>query len=97
MDDTTTINGTLIEILQRLARIEEGMKTEQERCPYRENIARAMNSITERKALALRVDALEEQVVETRISIARLLATGGIGGVAGTLLVELIKAIAERI
>lgn len=84
------------EILQRLTHIEAMIATEGARCPHREDIARAMNSIQERKTLALRVDKIEEHLTDTRISIARMLATGGAGGVIGTVLVEAIKALIDK-
>ena len=90
-------NDAIAEILQRLTRIEAMIATEGTRCPHREDIARAMNSIQERKALAVRVDKLEEQVVDARISIARMLATGGAGGVIGTVLVELVKSFLDKV
>lgn len=85
------------EILQRLTRIEAMIATEGARCPYREDIARAMNSIQERKALAVRVDKIEDRLTDARISIARMLATGGAGGVIGTVLVELVKAVIDKV
>ena len=84
-------------ILQRLARIEALLETEAQRCPYQSDIARAMNSISERKALAGRVDKIEDRLTDARISIARMLATGGAGGVIGTVLVEMVKGLIEAI
>lgn len=84
-------NDAYAEILQRLTRIEAMIATEGARCPHREDIARAMNSIQERKVLAARVDKIEEHLVDARISIARMLATGGAGGVLGAIMLELIK------
>lgn len=94
-DDTILTVPLCHEILQRLARIEEAVKTEGARCPYREDISRAKNGIEERRELSRRVDAIEDRLVDTRINVARLLATGGVGGVAGTLLIEVIKALLE--
>ena len=90
-------NDAFAEILQRLARIEAMIATEGARCPHREDIARAMNSIQERKALSLRVDKIEEHLTDARISIARMLATGGAGGVIGTVLVELVKSFLDKV
>jgi len=90
-------NDAFGEILQRLTRIEAMIATEGARCPHREDIARAMNSIQERKALALRVDKIEEHLTDARISIARMLATGGAGGVIGTVLVELVKSFLDKV
>jgi hypothetical protein len=90
-------NDALAEILQRLTRIEAMIATEGARCPHREDIARAMNSIQERKALALRVDKIEDHLTDARISIARMLATGGAGGVIGTVLVELVKSFLDKV
>jgi len=81
------------EILQRLSRIEALLESEGARCPYREALARAANSIEERKKLALRVESLEEHVVDVRITLAKLLATGGAGGILGALAVEIVKQI----
>ena len=90
-------NDAFGEILQRLTRIEAMIATEGARCPHREDIARAMNSIQERKALSLRVDKIEEHLTDARISIARMLATGGAGGVIGTVLVELVKSFLDKV
>ena len=90
-------NDAFAEILQRLTRIEAMIATEGARCPHREDIARAMNSIQERKALSLRVDKIEEHLTDARISIARMLATGGAGGVIGTVLVELVKSFLDKV
>lgn len=90
-------NDAFAEILQRLTRIEAMIATEGARCPHREDIARAMNSIQERKALAVRVDKIEDRLTDARISIARMLATGGAGGVIGTVLVELVKAVIDKV
>ena len=101
-------NDAFAEILQRLTRIEAMIATEGARCPHREDIARAMNSIQERKALAARVDRVEEKqnqrferiesnLVETQISLARMLATGGAGGAIVTVLFEVVKRILEQL
>ena len=90
-------NDAFAEILQRLTRIEAMIATEGARCPHREDIARAMNSIQERKALALRVDKIEEHLTDARISIARMLATGGAGGAIVTVLFEVVKAFLEKV
>jgi len=90
-------NDALAEILQRLTRIEAMIATEAERCPYRETVARASNSIHERQKLAERVDKIEERLTDARISIARMLATGGAGGVIGTVLVELVKSFLDKV
>lgn len=90
-------NDAYAEILQRLTRIEAMIATEAERCPYRETVARASNSIHERQKLAERVDKIEDRLTDARISIARMLATGGAGGVIGTVLVELVKSFLDKV
>lgn len=84
-------------ILQRLARIETLLETEGARCPYREQLVRASNNVEERHQLALRVTALEDHVTDVRINVARMLATGGAGGIVGALVMEFIKQLPQII
>ena len=86
-------NGLTVEILQRLARIEEALKSEPQRCAYREQIARATNNVERLRTLETRVDAVETHVTDVRISLAKMLAVGGSGGILGALVLELVKAL----
>lgn len=95
-DETADMKAKLDRVAEDVAGIKALLQSEPQRCAYREQIARAMNSIEERKALTLRVERVEDHLTDARINIARMLATGGAGGVLGTVLLELVKALAQH-
>jgi len=67
------------EVLQRLTRIETMMATAPERCPYREDIAKASNN-------KRRLENLEATVTDVRLTVAKWGAlAGAISGTVGAL------------
>jgi len=72
------------------------MKTEAQRCPYREEIARSSNNRAHIAKNAADIEALESRVTSHDISLARLLVlmtgSGGFGGA----LVALVNYLATK-
>ncbi len=70
----TISNPIMLQIIDRLARIEALMQTEAERCPYRESIKQSGNSVG-------KLETLESVVVNMRLEMAKAgLLGGGVGG-----------------
>ena len=90
-------NDAYTAILQRLTKIETMLASESQTCPHRENIARAMNSIAERKALAVRVDILENETKDTlhkfELNAIKILALLGVSGAFGAGAEKLLQAL----
>ena len=93
-DEYNDLRARIDRIAEDVAGIKTLLQTEPQRCIYREQIARAVNGIEERKALAARVDRLEQAIHRLDLSITKIvaivLASGGIGAATGKLLERLL-------
>lgn len=82
--DLADIRDDISTLLQRTAHIEALMSTEAQRCPYREDIARAANN-------GKRLAALEGVVTDLRLQMAKIgVVTGALSGTAGGIVTALI-------
>jgi len=79
--DIKALNGELVNQGKAIARIEEALKSEGERCPFREDIARGVNNVKRIALVEKEQKSLREANTEVRIKLAQ---AGIGGGVVGT-------------
>ena len=103
-DENADMKAKLDRVAEDVAGIKALLQSEPQRCAYREQIARAMNNIAERQALAVRVGALEtgaqKQVQDTKdalhkfeLNAVKILALVGVSGAFGAGAEKLLQAI----
>ena len=82
-DDIAELRAKIERIAEDVAGIKALLQSEPQRCAYREQIAKAMNSIEERKALAVRVSGVEDAIHRLDLTLTKIavivLASGSVG------------------
>lgn len=87
------LNETLDDVASRLARLEARSETEAERCPYREDIARAKNNLARFEKLELADERLRNQVDKLRLDLLKLTALVALSGGMGAAASKIVEAL----
>ena len=106
--DTSTIEAAILNItenqeemsadvkkmLQGQAEMAALIRTEPDRCKYRERIAKAANNTLRLERVEGAVEKLADRVTDVRIGVAKVIAVGGgSGAVVAAIVSELVKKI----
>jgi len=90
------VDTTTMQLQRDVERLKALSETEANRCPYRETIARAVNSTEQIKEMRGNLDELTETVMGIRVEMAKMSVLAGVSGGGGLAVVGgVIAAIAK--